>query len=85
MAGLVFAYEGELLHQATIYDQRDFLHSLLQSGVQGNSNSQDPRGLSPVHTAALHDSFNCLEELLHWNGKLSFHLRSKSSKKSYNV
>ena len=68
MAGLVFAYEGELLHQATIFDQRDFLRSLLQAGAQGNSNSQDLRGLTPVHTAALHDSAQCLEELLHWEG-----------------
>jgi ankyrin repeat protein len=69
MAIPVFSYPGELLHQAAIFDQRDFLKSLLQSGVQGDANCSDPRGLTPVHTAALHDSTECLEELLlKWKG-----------------
>ncbi|XP_048577768.1 leucine-rich repeat serine/threonine-protein kinase 1 isoform X2 [Nematostella vectensis] len=70
MAAPVFAYAGELLHQAAIYDQRDFLRSLLQSGVQGDANCKDPSGLTPVHTASVHDSPQCLEELLSkkWKG-----------------
>jgi len=71
MAVPVFSYPGELLHQAAIYDQRDFLKSLLQSGVQGDANCPDLKGSTPVHTAALHGSSLCLEELLcRWKGMI---------------
>lgn len=66
MAAPVFVFKGELLHQAAIYDQRDLLKSLLTAGVHGEANSLDPRGLTPLHTAALHDSVGCLVELLEW-------------------
>ena len=72
MAAPVFVFEGELLHQATIYDQRDFLKSLLQAGASGEANSPDPRGLTPLHTAALHDSVECLKELLECNGTANY-------------
>ena len=71
MASPVFVFKGELLHQAAIYDQRDFLKSLLSAGGHGEANSPDPRGLTPLHTAALHNSVECLEELLNWNGMLT--------------
>ena len=71
MAAPVFVYQGELLHQAAIYDQTDLLKSLLEAGAQGDVNSRDPRGLTPLHTAALHNSVLCLEELLKWNGERS--------------
>ena len=73
MAAPVFVFAGELLHQASIYDQRDLLKSLLKAGVHGEANSQDPRGLTPLHTAALHDSVECLAELLEWEGKTFGH------------
>ena len=72
MAAPVFGFQGELLHQAAIYDQRDLLKSLLQAGVHGDANSTDPRGLTPLHTAALHDSEQCLKELLDWKGSLVY-------------
>ena len=71
MAAPVFVFKGELLHQAAIYDQRDLLKSLLTAGVHGEANSLDPRGLTPLHTAALHDSVGCLVELLEWIGNLT--------------
>ena len=71
MAAPVFVYQGELLHQAAIYDQTDLLKSLLEAGAQGDVNSRDPRDLTPLHTAALHNSVLCLEELLRWNGERS--------------
>lgn len=72
MAAPVFVFQGELLHQAAIYDQRDLLKSLLQAGGHGEANSPDPRGLTPLHTAALHDSVQCLKELLDWKGTLMY-------------
>lgn len=71
MAAPVFVFTGELLHQAAIYDQCDLLRSLLEAGVHGEANSRDPRGLTPLHTAALHDSVECLAELLEWNGNIA--------------
>ena len=68
MAAPVFVFQGELLHQAAIYDQLDLLKSLLQAGVHGEANSPDPNGLTPLHTAATHDSVQCLKELLVWKG-----------------
>ena len=71
MAAPVFVFQGELLHQAAIYDQLDLLKSLLQAGVHGEANSPDPNGLTPLHTAATHDSVQCLKELLVWKGTLT--------------
>lgn len=71
MAAPVFVFTGELLHQAAIYDRRDLLRSLLEAGFHGEANSRDPRGLTPLHTAALHDSVECLAELLEWNGNIA--------------
>lgn len=71
MAAPVFTFLGDLLHQAAIFDQRDLLKSLLEAGAHGNANSPDARGLTPLHTAALHDSDNCLAELLVWKGMMS--------------
>ncbi|KAJ7391342.1 hypothetical protein OS493_018385 [Desmophyllum pertusum] len=68
MASPVFVFKGEMLHQAAIYDQRDLLKSLLMAGGHGEANSPDLRGLTPLHTAALHDSVGCLAELLEWKG-----------------
>ena len=79
MATPVFVFQGELLHQAAIYDQRDLLKSLLQAGVHGEANSPDPRGLTPLHTAALHDSVQCLKELLDWEGTSSLFLHVYNS------
>lgn len=70
MAAPVFTFLGDLLHQAAIFDQRELLKSLLQAGVHGGANSPDPRGLTPLHTAALHNSVGCLTELLEWEGML---------------
>lgn len=72
MAAPVFVFQGELLHQAAIYDQLDLLKSLLQAGVHGEANSPDPNGLTPLHTAATHDSVQCLKELLVWKGIVFF-------------
>ena len=74
MAAPVFVFQGELLHQAAIYDQLDLLKSLLQAGVHGEANSPDPNGLTPLHTAATHDSVQCLKELLVWKGTLVYSL-----------
>ena len=71
MAAPVFTFLGDLLHQAAIFDQRDLLRSLLKAGVHGEANSPDARGLTPLHTAALHNSAGCLAELLEWHGMLS--------------
>ena len=71
MAAPVFTFLGDLLHQAAIYDRRELLKSLLQAGVHGDANSLDARGLTPLHTAALHNSNNCLAELLEWKGMMS--------------
>jgi len=70
MAAPVFTFVGELLHQAAIFDQQELLKSLLQAGVHGDANSTDARGLTPLHTAALHNSVGCLAELLEWKGTL---------------
>ncbi|XP_068698664.1 leucine-rich repeat serine/threonine-protein kinase 1-like [Montipora capricornis] len=71
MAAPVFTFLGDLLHQAAIFDQRDLLRSLLQAGVHGEANSPDARGLTPLHTAALHNSAGCLAELLEWHGDVN--------------
>ena len=68
MAAPVFTFVGDLLHQAAIFDQKDLLRSLLKAGVHGDANSPDARGLTPLHTAALHNSAECLAELLQWKG-----------------
>ena len=77
MAAPVFVFQGELLHQAAIFDQRDLLKSLLQAGVHGEANSPDPRGLTPLHTAALHDSVHCLKELLDWKGTQVYSMQAR--------
>lgn len=68
MEGLFFEYHGELLHQASIFDQSDFLVQMLNTKINGDANSKDPQGRSPVHTAAQHGSKKCLKILLDAGG-----------------
>lgn len=72
MAGLIFTYEGELIHQAAIYDQVDFLLNVLSIPGTGDANSRDQRGRSPVHTAAQHGSEKCLKLLLENGGNFAY-------------
>ena len=65
---LYFVHEGELLHQASIYDKDEFLISLLSAKGNGDPNSKDKAGRSPVHTAAQHGSWKCLKVLLEQGG-----------------
>ena len=74
MAGLFFIHEGELLHQASIYDKDDFLMSLLSVRGNGDANSIDNIGRSPVHTAAQHGSEKCLKILLECGGTTPIYL-----------
>lgn len=68
MAAPVFVYEGELLHQVSIYDQDSVLAQLLKVKGNGDANSKDQRGRTPVHTAAQHGSEKCLKLLLDSGG-----------------
>lgn len=62
--GLIFNYEGELLHGAAIYDQESLLNDLLNAGGSGSVNSRDNQGRTPLHTAASHGSVKCVKILL---------------------
>jgi len=66
--GLVYTYEGELLHQAAIYDQHQLIAELLQAGGNGSVKSVDTEGRTPLHTAASHGSVRCVKELLERGG-----------------
>ena len=66
--GLVFNYEGELLHQAAIYDQHQLITDLLNVGGSGTVKSVDPEGRTPLHTAASHGSVRCVKALLERGG-----------------
>lgn len=67
--GLIFNYEGELLHGAAIYDQESLLNDLLNAGGSGSVNSRDNQGRTPLHTAASHGSVKCVKILLQRGGK----------------
>lgn len=67
--GMVFNYEGELIHQAAIYDQHQFMVDLLSAGGNGTIKSRDPDGRTPLHTAASHGSVECVKALLKRGGE----------------
>ena len=68
--GVVYNYEGELLHGAAIYDQDQFLNDLLTTGENGTVDSVDKFGRTPLHTAAFHGSIKCVKVLLQKGGKI---------------
>ena len=70
--GMVFTYEGELLHQAAIYDQDQFIVELLSAEGNGTVKSLDPEGRTPLHTAASHGSVKCIKALLKRGGTIRF-------------
>lgn len=59
---------GELLCMAAMYDQVDFMNDLLNAGVHGTVHSRDRYGLTPLHHAACHGSYQCVELLLQKEG-----------------
>ena len=59
---------GELLLMAAMYDQVDFMSELLMAEVHGTVNSRDRYGLTPLHHAACHGSYRCVELLLRNEG-----------------
>ena len=70
--GVVYNFEGELLHCAAIYDQDQFLNDLLTTGENGTVDSVDKFGRTPLHTAAFHGSIKCVKILLQKGGKMKY-------------
>lgn len=73
--GLDFTYEGDILHQAAIHDQHKLLVDLLNTGGSGTVKSVDPKGRTPLHTAASHGSVECVKVLLKMGGILNFFIK----------
>ena len=66
-----YVFEGELIHQSAIYDQaHQLLQQLLTDRKNGDANSKDEKGRTPVHTAAQHGSERNLRLLLESGGTI---------------
>ncbi len=64
-------YPGRMLHQASIYNNTDFLASLLEGDELTCINSQDPFGRTALYTAVTNNSLECAKLLLEHGGLIS--------------
>ena len=67
-------YPGRMLHQAAIYDNTDFLASLLEGDEKNFVNVQDSFGRTALYTAVTNNSLECARILLEHGGKFYFPL-----------
>ena len=65
-------YPGRMLHQAAIYDNTDFLASLLEGDEKNFVNAQDSFGRTALYTAVTNNSLECARILLEHGGKSLF-------------
>ena len=72
-------YPGRMLHQAAIYNNTDFLASLLQGDEQNFVNAQDPFGRTALYTSVTNNSLECARILLEHGGKNCFNVVNISS------
>ena len=61
-------YPGQLLQQAALYNNKDFLTSLLQGEERQYINSPDRCGRTPLYTAVSNHSLDCTKALLEHKG-----------------
>ncbi len=65
---VVAEYPGRMLHQAAIYNNIDFLASLLQGDEVEHVDSQDPFGRTALYTSVTNNSLECARMLLEYGG-----------------
>ncbi len=61
-------YPGRMLHQASIYNNTDFLASLLEGDELAFINYRDPFGRTALYTAVTNNSLECAKLLLEHGG-----------------
>ena len=61
-------YPGRMLQQAALYNNTDFLESLLQGSEKDHVNAQDPYGRTALYTSVTNNSLECGHMLLQAGG-----------------
>ena len=64
-------YPGLMLQQAALYNNTDFMTSLLQGEEQGAVNTRDLYGRTPLYTCVTNSSLECAHMLLQAGGELT--------------
>ena len=62
-------YPGRMLQQAAIYNNCDFLSSLLEGDEAGNVDAQDIYGRTALYTSVTNNSLECARLLLIASGE----------------
>ena len=64
-------FPGRILHQVAIYNNTEFLASLLLGEEKDNINARDPFGRTALYTAVTNNSLQCARLLLENGGEQS--------------
>ena len=63
-------YPGRMLQQAALYNNTDFMESLLLGTERFHINEQDAYGRTPLYTSVSNNSLECAHMLLQSGGRL---------------